>query len=158
VWNDLSTSFFILLRAYIIGEMQTVITSLAFSKHLIQYLHKCSGFGSFMGRWGKRFCLLSEKRGAGIMKETTQSSEKPLERHCQNKLASTARENGSDRPHERTRSSHPPQIRLKSQMTKMRTLQHGHLMQQNPSLHLVRKLKTQRELNSHNSHQKHAMT
>jgi hypothetical protein len=92
------------------------------------------------------------------MKETTQSSEKPLERHCQNKLASTARENGSDQPHERTRSSHPPQIRLKSQMTKMRTLQHGHLMQQNPSLHLVRKLKTQRELNSHNSHQKHAMT
>jgi hypothetical protein len=92
------------------------------------------------------------------MKETTQSSEKPLERHCQNKLALTARENGSDQPHERTRSSHPPQIRLKSQMTKMRTLQHGHLMQQNPSLHLVRKLKTQRELNSHNSHQKHAMT
>ncbi len=111
-----------------------------------------------MGRWGKRFCHLCGKRGGGIIKETTQSSEKPLERHCQNKLALTARENGSDQPHERTRSSHPPQIRPKSQMMKTRTLQHGHLMQQNPTLHLVRKLKTQRELNSHNSHQKHAMT
>jgi len=52
------------------------------------------------------------------MKETSQSSEKPLEKHCQKKLALTTLENGSNQPHERTRSSHPPQIHPKSQMTK----------------------------------------
>jgi hypothetical protein len=40
----------------------------------------------------------------------------------------------------------------------MKTLQHGHLMQHNPSLHLVKKLKTQKKLNAHNFHQKHVMT
>jgi hypothetical protein len=45
--------------------------------------------GSFLRRWGKRFYLLCEKRGGGTMKETTQSFEKPLEKHCQKKLALT---------------------------------------------------------------------
>jgi hypothetical protein len=43
--------------------------------------------GSFLGRWGKRFCLLCGKKGGGIMKETFQSSEKPSEKHCKKKLA-----------------------------------------------------------------------
>jgi hypothetical protein len=42
------------------------------------------------------------------MKEITQSFEKPLEIHCQNKLALIVRENGSDQPHEKTHSSHSP--------------------------------------------------
>jgi hypothetical protein len=92
------------------------------------------------------------------MRETTQSSEKPLEKHCPKKCTLIAQENGYDQPHKKTHSSHPHQIRPKSQMMKMGTLQHGHLMQQNPSLHLVKKLKTQRELNFHNSHLKHGMT
>ncbi len=54
------------------------------------------------------FCLLCGKRRVGIMKETTQNSKKPLEEHCQNKLALTTRKNGSNQPHERTCSSHPP--------------------------------------------------
>ncbi len=78
------------------------------------------------------------------MKETTQSFEKPLEKHCQNKLASTTQKNGFDQPHKRTRSI-PPQICPKSQIMKMRTLQDGCLMQKNPSLHLAKKLKTQKE-------------
>jgi hypothetical protein len=64
--------------------------------------------GNFLGRWGKRFCLLCEKRGGGIMKETIQSFEKPLEKHCQKKLALTTWKNGYDQPHKRTHSSHPP--------------------------------------------------
>jgi hypothetical protein len=56
------------------------------------------------------------------MKETTKSFGKPLDRHCQKNLALTAQENGYDQPHERTRSSHPPQIRPKSQMMKMKTM------------------------------------
>ncbi len=114
--------------------------------------------GSFLGRWGKRCCPLCGKKGGGIMKETNQSFEKPLKRHCQKKLVLTTWENGYDQPHKRTHLSHPPQICPKNQMTKMRILQHGCLMQQNPSLHLVRKLKILRELNYHTSHQKHAMT
>jgi hypothetical protein len=38
------------------------------------------------------------KKGVGIMKETTQNCKKPLERHCQNKLALIVRENGSINP------------------------------------------------------------
>jgi hypothetical protein len=64
--------------------------------------------GSYLGRWGKRFCLLCGKRGGGIMKETTQSSKKPLEKHYPKKLALIAQENGYDQPHKRTHSSHPP--------------------------------------------------
>jgi hypothetical protein len=63
VWNDLSTSFFILLRAYIIGEMQTVITSLAFSKHLIQYLHKCYGLAVLWEGGGRGFVSCVEREG-----------------------------------------------------------------------------------------------
>jgi len=92
------------------------------------------------------------------MKETFQSSEKPLEKHCKKKLALTTFKNGFNQPHERTCSSHPPQIHPKRLNDEMKTLQHGRLMQQNPSLHLVRKLRTQRKFNAHNSHQKHAMT
>jgi hypothetical protein len=44
-----------------------------------------------------------------------------LEKHYKKKLAFTIRENGFDHPHERTLSSHPPQIYPKSQMMKMKT-------------------------------------
>jgi len=64
--------------------------------------------GNFLARWEKRFYLMFGRREVGIMKEIIQSFEKPLERHCQNKLASIVQENGSDQPHERTHSSHPP--------------------------------------------------
>ncbi len=75
------------------------------------------------------------------MKETTQSFEKPSERHYQKQFSLIIQDNGYDQPHKRTHSSHPPQICPKNQMTKMRILQHGRLMQQNPSLHLVKKLR-----------------
>ncbi len=63
------------------------------------------------------------------MKETVQNFEKPLERHCQKKLALIAQENGYDQLDEKTRLNHPPHICPKNQMTKMRTLQHGRMMQ-----------------------------
>jgi hypothetical protein len=78
--------------------------------------------GNFLRRWvGDGFVSYVEK-GVGIMNETTQSFDKPLERHCQNNLALIAQENGYDQPHERTHSSHPLQIHPKSQMMKRRTL------------------------------------
>jgi hypothetical protein len=38
MWNDLSINFFIFLRVYIIGEMKTITTSLAFNKHFVTTL------------------------------------------------------------------------------------------------------------------------
>lgn len=57
----------------------------------------------------------------------------------QNQLASRAPGNGCHQPHEGTHSSHPLQIRPKSQMMQMRNLQHGHLMWENGSVDGVRK-------------------
>jgi hypothetical protein len=94
---------------YIINEMQTIITSLTFSKYLIWYLHKCFGLVVFWEGGGRGYCPLRGKRRGGIMKETFQSFEKPLERYCQKTI---------NQPHERTHSSNPPQIHPKNQMTK----------------------------------------
>jgi hypothetical protein len=63
VWNDLSIIFFIFLKVYIISEMQIVITSLAFNKHLIQYLHKCSRLVVFWEGGGKGFISCVEREG-----------------------------------------------------------------------------------------------
>jgi hypothetical protein len=45
---------------------------------------------------------LCGKRRGGIMKEITQSFEKPLEKYCKKTLALTIQDNGFDQPHKRT--------------------------------------------------------
>jgi hypothetical protein len=62
---------------------------MAFNKHLT-IPTQVFWVGSFLGRWvGKGFVSYAE-RGGGIMNETIQSFDKPLERHCQNNLTLTA--------------------------------------------------------------------